>query len=199
MNATDSQRLAIFGGSFDPVHGGHLAMAESAVRECGIDRVVFVPCRQSPHKAGPTGAGGDERHAMLQLAVEPFPWATADRYELEKGGPSYSWETAQHFRNNTPGSTGLFWILGGDQWEALDRWSHPERLADTLEFIVFSRGGRPLEAREGFRAVFLPFTHPASATVIREHLAEGSPVPEGWLEPNVSEYIRKNGLYRLEK
>jgi nicotinate-nucleotide adenylyltransferase len=189
------RRTAIFGGTFDPVHLGHVGMAQAAVQRCAIDQVVFVPCRQSPHKDNPADATGGQRCAMLQLALGSYPWASVDRFELDKGSPSYSWETARHFRDATPAGVSLYWILGADQWEALGSWKHPERLAATVTFLVFSRGDSPLSTRPGVRARFVTYDHPASATALRRALAQGAPVPEGWLDPSVAGYIRRNGLY----
>ena len=183
-------KTALFGGTFDPVHAGHLAIAAAAVEACQLDRVIFVPCYQSPHKQGKLATDGAHRLAMLELATAEFPWAEVSTYELDREKPSYSWQTAEHFSNE---SEELHWILGADQWVALDRWSEPKTLARLLHFIVFPRDNLQLEPREGFRATFLDTRHPASATEIRDNHGTSKD-----LMHEVVAYIAEQGLYGSE-
>ena len=187
------RRIALFGGSFDPVHLGHIGIATLAVEALELDQVVFLPCRISPHKtSGPEPAGGEDRMEMLRLATAGLPWAVVDDFDLRQPPPSYSYRTVEEMARRHPGAR-LFWLLGRDQWDALPRWKHPERLAAALEFIVFSRDGVP-EPRAGWVMHPVSGTHPASATVIRSQLAGGGPAP--WLAGPVRDYIRAHGLYR---
>ena len=131
---------------------------------------------------------------MLRLATQSLPWAVVDDFELRAPEPSYSYLTAEAFARGNP-ETEWFWIMGTDQWEALPRWKHPERLAACLTFLVLSRGEPPV-AREGFRMRAVPAAiHPASATAIRASLASGESIPP-WLDPAVADYIARHGLYR---
>ena len=180
-------KTALFGGTFDPVHKGHIAIASAAVVQGKLDRVIFVPCFESPHKSGVKSADARHRFAMLKLATEDLPWAEVSDWEIQRATPSYSWQTAQHF---TSEDTELFWILGADQWVALERWSKPEILKSLLTFIVFPRDGIELEPKKGFQATFLETEHPASATAIRR-LKGVSP----HLAPLVSSYIQQHSLY----
>jgi len=188
------QRIALFGGTFDPVHLGHVHLARAARDAAKLDEVRFLPCRVSPHKLGQVSAPGEDRLAMLRLATGPLPWAVVDDFELHAPEPSFSYLTAEHYVRRDPHAE-WFWIMGTDQWEALPRWKHPERLAACMTFLVLSRGKSPA-ARNGFRMREVPATeHPASATVIRARVAAGESV-SAWVDPAVAGYIARRGLYR---
>lgn len=189
----ETRRIALFGGTFDPVHLGHLSLAEAAKSALALDEVRFIPCRISPHKSGtaPTPAG--DRLEMLRRATRDLPWAVVDDFETAREGPSYSWRTAEAMKARFPKAR-LFWIMGTDQWETLPDWAHPEKLAACVEFIVFSRG-RPPQPRAGFVLHAVDGAHPASATAIREAIAAGESA-HPWLHPEVSQWIAKRGLYR---
>jgi len=185
-------KIALFGGSFDPVHFGHLAIAEAAQAACGLDRVFFLPCWQSPHKRDRQLAAAGQRIAMLELALRDLPWADVCRWEIERQQTSYSWRTAEHFAAEFPGAE-LFWILGADQWRALPGWAEPDRLAALLHFIVFPRGTEP-QPQPAFRHVEINLRHPASSTEIRHRLTTGEPTT-GLLDPQVADLIQSEQLY----
>lgn len=187
-----NKRIALFGGSFDPVHEGHLKIAELAVEQMNLDEVRFIPCRISPHKPDSNPTPGEHRLAMLKLATAELPWAAIDDIELSQAPPSYSYLTVQNFRKCHPDAQ-LYWILGKDQWEALPKWKHPEILCKELVFLVFSRQGPPAQ-REGWKMLELEGIHPASSTEIRRALAADK-TPD-WMPQGVLEYIENNALYR---
>ncbi|MEM6911717.1 MAG: nicotinate (nicotinamide) nucleotide adenylyltransferase [Verrucomicrobiota bacterium] len=187
-------RLGLFGGSFDPIHSGHLGLARAAVAQAGLDQIMFLPARRSPHKAQGPIASDAQRLAMLHLAVTGFPEAVVSDFELQAPPPSYSWETALHFQDLRKGAQ-LYWLLGLDQWNALDRWRHPERLAETVEFLVFARDGQEM-ASHPYPHQRLTGTFPFSSTQIREALAQGDPAPPDSLPPAVKDFIEKQQLYR---
>lgn len=187
-----AQRIAVFGGTFDPVHHGHLEMARCAKQALQLDRVVFIPCRISPHKTDSHPASPANRLKMLELATEGLAWATIDDLETRRDGPSYSWKTAEALSQRHPDAK-LFWIMGSDQWQALPRWEQPEKLAQLVEFIVLCRGDFP-DPRPGFTMYPVHFEHPANSTTIREATARGE--SPRWLDTKVSEWIRQHGLYR---
>ena len=195
--ATDPKpkKIGIFGGSFDPVHLGHLHLAGLAQEALDLDEVRFVPCQISPHKIGQAVTAGEARCKMLRLATAEIPWAVVDDREIRQIGPSYSVLTAETLAAEFPGAR-LFWIMGGDQWESLPRWKDPEKLAGLVEFIVLGRG-QPLLAREGFRLHCVPGAHPASATEIRREISLGAgDAARRWLDPRVAEWIARHALYQ---
>ena len=188
-----TRKIGLFGGTFDPVHLGHLHLATVARDALGLDEIRFLPCRISPHKPGTAPASGEDRCEMLRLATAGIPWAVVDDCELQQCGPSYSYQTAETMAARFPAAR-LFWIMGGDQWDALPRWKHPERLAACVEFAVLARG-EPPQPREGYRLQVVRGDNPASATEIRAALSNGA-VSHPWLDPAVAEWIVDHGLYQ---
>lgn len=186
-------KIALFGGTFDPIHLGHIQMAQAAVSALDLDQVRFLPCRISPHKTNTTPTAAADRLEMLRLATESFEWAVVDDHEIRQDGPSYSYRTAEQMATRFP-EADLFWIMGCDQWDALPYWANPERLAACVDFIVFARGRQP-QPREGYRLHVVEGVHPASATVIRECIARGG-TPPSWLAPAVAQWIREHDIYQ---
>lgn len=188
----ETRKIGLFGGTFDPVHCGHIHLAGTARTQLGLEQVRFLPCRISPHKLGSRPASAADRLQMLRLATAGLPWAVVDDFETLREGPSFSYQTAEAMAKAFSGCR-LFWIMGADQWNALDLWSEPGRLAACVEFVVFTRGVRPM-ARANYRVHALEGGHPASATVIREAIASGA-VEHAWLAPAVLDYIRQRRIY----
>ncbi len=189
----EARRIALFGGTFDPIHLGHTHLAEAAKFALALDAVRFIPCRISPHKGGTVPTPAPDRLEMLRLATKDLPWAVIDDVETAREGPSYSWQTAEEMKARFPEAR-LFWIMGTDQWDTLPDWAHPERLAACVEFIVFTRGTAP-SPRDGYILHALQGGHPASATGIREAIAAGE-TEHPWLHPDVSRMIVERGFYR---
>jgi len=185
------RRVALFGGSFDPVHRGHLAMASVAREAAGLEEVLFMPAAVSPFKKSNTATGG-QRFEMLRIALADagMEWARVSEFELNRPAPSYSWETALHFHALEP-ETEWCWILGTDQWEQIERWAEPERLRHGLHFLVVTREGQSVRDRVGWRHTAVPFAHPASATKIRADFVGH----RDWLTPGVLEYCVKERIY----
>ena len=188
---TSKTRIGIFGGSFDPVHRGHLEMAETARSKVGLEKVIFLPCFVSPFKSG-TAASAEKRFEMIELALEEceWDWAEASRFEIDRPGPSYSWETAEHFSDIYPDAD-LYWLLGTDQWRQIEDWANPERLRELLSFVVFDRNGNEASGREGWSLTTVDFDHPASSTAIRVAADEN----REWLMPSVYRYCVEHRLY----
>lgn len=183
-------KVCLFGGSFDPVHAGHLVLAEAAHAAQKLDSVVFLPAACSPFKKeGSALFSADARLQMLHLAVAHLPWACVSDRDLKLPPPSWSWRLVESWREERPEDE-LFWLLGTDQWEELHRWGRYEYLVEHLTFLVYHRGHAPAP-RPGVRARFLVGRHPASSTLIRERLREGKPLPEGWLPEAVEAFARQ--------
>jgi nicotinate-nucleotide adenylyltransferase len=189
-----SKNICLFGGTFDPIHLGHIHIAKAAVDALDLDKVIFLPCKQSPHKTGVQHAGEQDRLAMCRLATTPYEWAQVDDFDLKATLPCYSWRTAEAMTARYPGAR-LFWLMGSDQWQALEKWNRPERLAELVEFIVFSRGDVP-EPREGYCLHPITGHHPASATLIRASAPEN--LLSEWLADDVTTYIREHHLYQKQ-
>lgn len=184
-------KVAIFGGSFDPVHRGHLGMAERVKELPEMEHIVFVPCFVSPFKKS-TAATGVARASMLRLACEElgFDWASVSEFEISRQGPSYSWETAVKFSRLRPGVE-WHWIVGTDQWEQLEQWAEPEKLRELLKFVVVTRGGADVEPKQGWEHEVINFEHPASSSAIREDFD----AHQEWLTPSVLRYCEEAELY----
>ncbi len=182
-------KTCLFGGSFDPVHSGHLLMAAEAQRVCALDRVVFLPAARSPFKLDCKGLFSDEqRLCLLRLAAQELPWAEVSELDLQLPPPSWSWRVVEAWQERFPQDE-LYWLMGTDQWEQLHRWARWEYLAEQLHFIVYARYSAP-QPREGVRATFICGHHPASSSAIREALQSGSPLPPGWMPPAAEEAAR---------
>jgi nicotinate-nucleotide adenylyltransferase len=192
----EPRKIALFGGTFDPVHLGHLHLAKLAHAALALDEVRFLPCRLSPHKVGTQPTSAADRLAMLRLATADLPWAVVDDSEVRREGVSFSYETAAAMQAAWPEAR-LFWIMGADQWRALPWWRHPERLAACVEFIVLARDGEQPQPREGQVLHVVTGGHPASATTIREAFHQGQ-TRHPWLAEAVAEWIVTHGLYRGE-
>lgn len=188
------RKIGLFGGTFDPVHEGHIHLASLAKDALALDEIRFLPCQISPHKSGSTPASGDDRCQMLRLAIRDLPWAVIDDYELNHGSPSYSYQTAEAMAGKFP-TAQLFWIMGGDQWDALPRWKHPTRLADCVEFVVLARSDFPAP-RDGYRLHIVNGQHPASATSIRQAISNDLTNPPH-LDPEVAKWIATRKLYQF--
>lgn len=186
-------RIGLFGGSFDPFHLGHFLIARTALEEHGLQKIVFLPCAQSPLKQARPVAGDRPRLAMLKTALKDHGWAEVSNWEILQGGVSYTVDTATAWQKNQPRSR-LFWIMGSDQWDLLPSWKEPAELGRILQFLVFPRPHAP-RARRGFRMKEIPLRIDISATQIRSRLSRGLSI-EGLVMPVVAMMIRKNGWYR---
>jgi nicotinate-nucleotide adenylyltransferase len=197
-------RLGILGGTFDPVHRGHLVLARAARDEMGLDRVLFIPAGQPWRKADRDVTSADQRLAMLQLALEREETFEIVLLEIEREGPSYAADTLEALRQDRPNDE-LFFILGEDALLDMPNWARPGRILELVMLVVARRVGVGREAVEEAarrlpglheRAVWLkmPLLN-VSGTDVRDRASRGLPI--GDLVPRAVEtYIREHALYR---
>lgn len=186
-------RLGVFGGTFDPVHVGHLAIANAALESVPLDRVLFVPARRAPLKEHGPVAGEADRLTMLERAVAGEPRFSVSRIELDRDGPSYTVDTLEALA----GPDDLFLILGADALAALPRWKDPERIAALATLVVADRPGAPERVGD---APVVRFDAPRldiSSRELRARAARGRSLR--YLVPDaVWKHIEARGLYRVE-
>ncbi len=138
---SESRRIGIFGGTFNPIHYGHLRMAEEVAEEFALDRVYLVPSARPPHKEAQRLAAAEDRLAMVQRAVRGNPRLFVCDYECRQRGPSYAVTTLERFQRRFPVAE-LFFLIGWDAWREIDTWYEWPRLFELVNFIVFSRQGK---------------------------------------------------------
>ena len=206
----------LYGGTFDPVHAGHLAVARAARAALGAD-VAFLPAADPPHRPAP-GASAEQRVHMLGLAIAGEPGFRVDRRELRRSGPSYTVETLRELRAEVGPQMPLAWLVGADAFRGLPEWHDWQALPALAHLVVAVRPGHDLEALpEALAAACrgrwqenplalagspagalfrlgMPL-HPASASELRRRLRVGQ-ADGGWLAPPVAAFIAAQGLYR---
>ena len=143
--ATARMKIGFLGGSFDPVHFGHLIAAQDVLEQFHLDRLFLVPAAQAPLKPNDVQSTVEDRLAMLRVATEWDRRLEISDYELKKGGISYTIDSVRHFRAQFPHDQ-LYWIMGGDQLPLLHRWKDIGELVKLVEFIFLERPGYPLKA-----------------------------------------------------
>ncbi len=185
-------RLGIYGGTFDPVHHGHLLQARDALEQLKLDAVLFVPAGQSPFKAQRPKITDAQRVALLRLALKPEPRFWLSRCELDRPAPSFAIDTAQEILAGFPKAK-LFWLIGADQLPDLGRWHRAKELSGLVIFAVLQRHG---VARSGRQVLSLPRPREVdiSATEIRQRVKARLPID--YLVPApVAAYIKRHRLY----
>lgn len=190
-------RRGIFGGSFDPVHFGHLRVAAAAADQLGLDRVHFVPARAQPLKGGHHEAPAADRVAMLRLALEGDPRFVLDLQEIERPGPSYTVHTLQEVRRAYPQDL-LFLLVGADAARDLPAWHEAARLPQLATIVVLTRPGVTPPGGPLVNQLLVVSPVDISATAIRERIRRAEPI--GGLVPDaVARYIVEQGLYAGER
>lgn len=191
-------KIGFMGGSFDPVHFGHLIAAQDALERGGLARVVFVPAAQAPLKPGAVQASAEARLGMLRAALDGDARFEVSDYEVRKGGLSYTIDTVRHMRERFSGDE-LAWVIGADQLGRLHLWKDIGELVTLVEFVVLARPGWVPRRREDIEGLRLRWCDghlvQLSSTEVRERVKAGRPVD--FLMPHKTvEYVRENGLYR---
>jgi nicotinate-nucleotide adenylyltransferase len=191
----NTERIGLFGGSFDPVHLGHLLVAQAAREELNLSRLFFIPAAQSPFKPDAKPTAVPERLRLLRLGLAGKTWCAIDEQEVQRGGVSYTINTVRDYAKRLPGAE-LYYLIGADHVAKLPQWRAAEELARLAEFVVIPRPG---QAETTFPAPFrgrwlAGFPLGVSSSQIRARVKAGLPIDH--LVPEaVAEAIRKYQLY----
>ena len=196
MIAKARKHIGIYGGSFDPIHLGHLIIAQDCLEQTNLDDVVFVPAASSPLKSRSLTASDAHRVRMTQKALEPLPHFSVSDVEIKRGGVSYSVDTVAAFRKIYPDAV-LYWILGQDQVNQLERWHRIQELVSSVIFLAVKRPGyEPEEPEiENLKIQYVnSHAFDVSSTEVRERFQHGLPNTL-FLPPSVLAYIQSERLY----
>lgn len=189
-------RIGIYGGTFDPVHLGHLLVAQAALEELALDRLCFVPAAQSPFKPDQLAAPASLRLRLLRIALAGGSRLEVDPQEIERGGTSYSIDTARAYSRRFPGAQ-LFWLIGADHVPSLPKWRDADALAALVEFVVLPRpGAAPALPPAGFRIRQLKgFPLAVSSSELRARARAGLPL-HPLVPAAVAEILSSENPYR---
>jgi nicotinate-nucleotide adenylyltransferase len=179
-------KVGLLGGTFDPVHNAHLAMARAALGELKLDRILFIPTG-AQHYRNPAAASDEQRVAMLRLAISGEPRYEIDTRELAPGATGYTADTLLGLRLEKP-----VLLMGADQYAKLDTWHRPDEVRRLARIAVFARPGFPMAGK--VKTLALPEMD-VSASEIRARVARGADI-SGMVPPAVARHIAANGLYR---
>ena len=205
MNSdTSVLRIGILGGTFDPIHFGHLAIAEAARDRLDLDRVILIPAGRPWLKSDQMVSAPGHRLAMARLAIEDRPGLEMSPIEVDRPGPTYTVDTLAELREVLGSGVELYLVLGMDSVRELRRWRYPERLFDLCTVVAVSRPDSPdvspaeiedsfTAARGRIRMIRGPMLD-VSATDIRLRVSEGRSISDS-VPPSVERYIREHGLY----
>lgn len=187
-------KLALFGGTFDPIHKAHLSLARLAAEQFQLDRVLFVPAFHPPHKAGITHAPYEDRVRMAELACQGQPQFEVSRIE-EGTAQSYSIDTIERLRGGLSAGDELYFLIGADAFAEIRTWHRWRDVARSVRFLVVSRPGHEYTVPSGVRVERLDTLElPVSSSEIRRALAAGQSPSE--VPATVLDYTKQHGLYR---
>lgn len=204
-----TERIGLLGGTFDPIHGGHLRPLLEIAEPLGWSTILLVPAHHQPFKLHHASASAFHRFAMIVLAILDEPKLRVTPIELERGGVSYTVDTLETLRGQWPDAT-LDWIVGDDILEGLEQWRRIDRVLELANLVVLRRGekksklperfqARVTEAGARLRAGGIVFAHnevvTASATEIRQKIGSGESLGD-LVNPRVMRHIEQYGLYR---
>ena len=189
-------KIALYGGSFDPIHNGHLIVAERIKDKLSLDQVIFLPAAQNPLKKHPVIASDQDRVNMIQLAIQDNPAFEISEIEIKRGGNSYTIDTVREFSKKLSVNTQLFWIAGSDILDEIHLWKEFEQLKKMIQFVIVERPdfSQTLKNEKDFIYYHEVLTT-LSSTFIRNALKDKKSVK--YLVPeSVEDYLLKNKLYQ---
>jgi len=191
-------KIGLLGGSFDPVHFGHLLAAQDVYEQYRLDRLLLVPAAQAPLKPQEVQSSPEDRLAMLRTAIEWDKRFEVSDVELQRGGVSYTIDSARHFRARFPHDA-LFWIIGGDQLPQMNRWKDIGELARLVDFIFLERPGHPAKEMPAIAGVRLHRCDghliEISSSELRQRVRRGLSL-HYFCPQKVITYIETHRLYR---
>ena len=183
------KKIAIYGGTFDPVHHAHLILARDALETLGLDEVIFIPAAVSPLKKAAPVASGELRLAMLRAAIKGEPKFATDDCELRRPSPSYTIDTVEELRRRN-NDAAIYCLIGEDNVDRLSKWHRFDELKGMVHFVVLDRRGQP--ASHSYRVIDRKID--ISATEIRTRVASGRSI-RYFVPSTVEEIIRREKLY----
>ncbi|MGE0443161.1 MAG: nicotinate-nucleotide adenylyltransferase [Gemmatimonadales bacterium] len=186
-------RIAVLGGSFDPVHHGHLVVGAVSRELLEADELRWIPAGEQPFKVGRHGAPAADRARMVELAVGDAPGFVVDRVEVDRPGPSYTVETLAALRQSRPDAR-LMLLLGSDAAQAFGQWRDPAGIRAQAEVVIFARGGEAPPEGVADRVIPVPRID-ISSTALRERVRSGRSIRYFVPEP-VADYIAEHRLYQ---
>ena len=205
------RKIALFGGTFDPIHLGHTTVAAEAATHISAEKIIFVPAKRSPLKGFFPRAGDIDRLKMIALAIADNNNFRVSDYELQKPEPSYTLETVRQFQGDYGGDTSIYWLIGADSIDELQLWYGIAELIDECNLAVMYRAGCEIPDFAKFediwgldrveklqRNVIKTSLVDISSTEIRNRLASEDDVSD-MLHPSVADYIRKHNLYQSKE
>ena len=192
------RRIGILGGTFNPIHIGHLAIAQMAADKMCLEKVIFVPCNIPPHKNPGHVASSKDRFKMVRLAIKGNPLFEISDYEIKKAGPSYTIETLRYFKKVYNQGIKLFFIIGGDTLPQLRKWRYIGDIVNIATFIVVNRPGRFRKTSDiPHYSVSMPGIE-ISSSYVRQCIFQKKTI-KYFVPENVAQYIKKHQLYRTLK
>lgn len=185
-------RIGIIGGTFDPPHNGHLLIANEVYHALQLDEIWFVPNKIPPHKLEKDVVSTYHRVKMLKLAIEHEPHYSICLIELERQGPSYTYDTVIQLKKNYPDKQ-FYFIIGGDMVEYLPKWHKIDELLQLIQFVGVTRPGYSLHTPYAIKKIEIP-EFAVSSSFIRDRFSDGG-TTKYLLPEKVQSYIERNGLY----
>jgi nicotinate-nucleotide adenylyltransferase len=189
-------KIALFGGCFNPIHYGHLILAETSREYLNLDQVIFIPAGKPPHKVSDL-APAEDRYQMVKLAIQNNKYFSLSPFELKSKGKSYTYKTINFFKRKYPKDE-LFFLIGSDTLLEIDTWEKGTKILELCSFIVGMRPGVPTEKvkKEILKkvTVFPLLGLDISSKELREYIGEGKSI-KYFVPGNVEEYIYQNRLY----
>tara|TARA_B100000029_G_scaffold516109_1_gene626967 strand:- start:45872 stop:46474 length:603 start_codon:yes stop_codon:yes gene_type:complete len=192
-------RLGILGGTFDPIHTGHLVIGEAIIKHCDLDQLLFIPSARPPHKQGITNASANDRYKMVELATQNDLRFEVSNLEFNRPGLSYMVDTLKECRRIYGSSVYIYLVMGADSLLDINTWYSPEEIFDLATVVAVPRPGMDLlnvdqRWRDRFVTLQLPEIE-VSSTDVRERVEKGLSISH-MVPTAIAGYIKKNGLYK---